>query len=120
MVWLHLIEFVSKILEGWVFKPISSGRACHWIYFVWHGKMQEKVFFKTKFNFFGYYKATNIDMNQIFLFSYSRIGERVMRKLADIASFAVKKTGIFHNSQTRPVDGSNASKGRKIIWITLL
>ena len=75
--------------------------------------MQEKVFFKTKFNFFGYYKATNMDMNQIFLFSYSRIGERVMRKLADIASFAVKKTGIFHNSQTRPVDGNTTSKGKK-------
>ena len=74
--------------------------------------MQEKVFFKTKFNFFDYHKA-DMDLNQIILFSYSRIGERVMRKLADIASFAVKKTGIFHNSQTRPVDGNTTSKGKK-------
>ena len=42
----------------------------------------------------------------------SRIGERVMRKLADIASFAVKKTGIFHNAETRPVDGNATMKGK--------
>ena len=60
-----------------------------------------------------YNKAKSTALNQIALFSYSRIGERVMRKLADIASFAVKKTGIFHNSQTRPVDGNTTSKGKK-------
>ena len=35
-----------------------------------------------------------------------------MRKLADIASFAVKKTGIFHNAETRPVDGNTTMKGK--------
>ena len=38
-----------------------------------------------------------------------------MRKLADIASFAVKKTGIFHNAQTRQVDGSPSASG-KLVW----
>ena len=75
--------------------------------------MQEKVIFKTKHHIFDDNKETNIDLNRNTLFSSSRIGERVMRKLADIASFAVKKTGIFHNSQTRPVDGNTTSKGKK-------
>ena len=30
-----------------------------------------------------------------------RIGEGVMRKLADIATYAVKRTGIFYNAHTR-------------------
>ena len=45
----------------------------------------------------------------------SRIGEGVMGKLADIASFAVKKTGIFHNTQTKQISGSTMPTGSKIV-----
>ena len=45
----------------------------------------------------------------------SRIGEGVMGKLADIASFAVKKTGIFHNTQTKQISGTTMPTGSKIV-----
>ena len=38
-----------------------------------------------------------------------------MGKLADIASFAVKKTGIFHNTQTKQISGSTIPTGSKIV-----
>ena len=38
-----------------------------------------------------------------------------MGKLADIASFAVKKTGIFHNTQTKQISGSTMPTGSKIV-----
>ena len=82
--------------------------------------MQEKVIIEIKFHVFNYDKPTNIDSNQITLFSSSRIGERVMRKLADIASFAVKKTGIFHNSQTRPVEENIISKGKNHMYYVIV
>jgi hypothetical protein len=34
-----------------------------------------------------------------------------MKKLADIASFAVKKTGIFHNAPTRQRSGPSSNNG---------
>ena len=34
-----------------------------------------------------------------------------MTKLADIASFAVKKTGIFHNAQTRQRSETSSNNG---------
>ena len=39
------------------------------------------------------------------------MGEGVMRKLADISSFAVKKTGIFYNAQTRKNAATPSSIG---------
>ena len=40
------------------------------------------------------------------------MGERVMTKLSDIASFAVKKTGIFHNAQTRKTPTGTCVSGK--------
>ena len=36
-----------------------------------------------------------------------------MTKLSDIASFAVKKTGIFHNAQTRKIATGTCVSGKK-------
>ena len=78
--------------------------------------MQEKVFLKVHFSSLAYnwniiYSSWG-KFKPLMRYLNSRIGERVMRKLADIASFAVKKTGIFHNAETRPVDGNATMKGK--------
>ena len=42
-----------------------------------------------------------------------------MGKLADIASFAVKKTGIFHNTQTKQISGSTMPTGSKVVVLNI-